>query len=118
MPLDLPLGRTLCGLYFMKPVPPCNIAAVHQNSLVVSMVPKTLEKHPPTEERDLEGLYVNPNAVFMPSICTNAVRDQSSKKTVEVEEEEERPKCKVSNKRYEYNAIVPRRTLDIQDAAD
>jgi hypothetical protein len=39
---------------------------VYENSLVVSMVPKSLEENAATQQRNLQCLYVHIHSIFVP----------------------------------------------------
>jgi hypothetical protein len=51
------------------------------------MVPESLEEHPSSEWRKLQGLDIDVNLVLMPCVGSDEVRYYESEGTVEIEQE-------------------------------
>jgi len=43
---------------------------MYEDRLIRPMIPRIFEEDPTSQQRDLEGLYVDVNAVFMPRISS------------------------------------------------
>lgn len=64
---------------------------MYEDGLVHSVVTNAFEENPAPEEGNLERMDIDICAIVVPRIRADSVRYESSKKTVEVEQEEQRP---------------------------
>jgi hypothetical protein len=71
------------------PVSPSDVTVLNQDGFILAMVAHPFEEDPSSQERQLQGLDVNPDSILVPGECPQSVGDESSKEAIEVEEEED-----------------------------
>jgi hypothetical protein len=64
---------------------------MHQDRLIVAVVPDVLEEYAPAQQRDLESLDVDVGVEVVPRVGADSVRDKGREQAIEVEEEEDSP---------------------------
>ena len=74
-----------------EPVLPGDVPAVHQNGLIMAMIPYILEEDATSKKRYLEGLYVDVGMVVSPGVGTDSVGDECREQAIKVEEKEHGP---------------------------
>jgi hypothetical protein len=72
-----------------KPIAPCYISIVDQNSLIVAIISEASEEYSSAQKGDLEGFDVDVHAVSMPRPSSQTVGNEGRKNSIEIEEEEE-----------------------------
>jgi hypothetical protein len=63
---------------------PCNVAGMHQEGNVVTVVANVSEENPAAQQGDLKSLDVDVGMVGPPRVCPDTVGDDGCKQAVKV----------------------------------
>ena len=72
-----------------KPVSPSNVTIMHNDSLILRVVPCAFEEKPTSQQGDLQSLNTDVGSIVVPEICSNAIDDQACEEAIEVKEKED-----------------------------